>query len=448
AGLSSASAERGRFLFHHPSGAGCSQCHRLEDHGQSFGPDLGTVGDRATAAHLVQSMLEPNAVITEGFQLQVVETAEGEFSGVLLEESGLMLTLGVATGERLALPKKSILKRETAPGSAMPAFAAQLGTAEVADLTAYLLSRRAGPGGAGAGPAPGAGEPWRVEERPDRLVIRRGEAPVAEFVFRDERIRRPYLANLHAPGGVQVTRHHPPRATDAPDHDTMHPGVWLGFGDLNGTDFWRNKARWEHGRFLGETAATADRLRFATEGSLVDPAGVRLGAVTNRLSLRAIPAGWLVIWEADLTAGPGGLVFGDQEEMGFGARVATPLTEKARGRIVSSTGEATAEKTWGQAFDWCDYSGVTGGRRAGLQLMGDPGNFRRSWWHNRNYGVFVANPFGREAMKQGPRSTVTVRPGETLRLRFGAVAHADAGGVDFDPADAYRRFVAEGGSRP
>jgi hypothetical protein len=49
---------------------------------------------------------------------------------------------------------------------------------------------------------------------------------------------------LRAPSGVAVTRHHPPIAgSDATDHDTMHPGVWLAFGDLNAQDFWRNKAR-------------------------------------------------------------------------------------------------------------------------------------------------------------------------------------------------------------
>ena len=64
------------------------------------------------------------------------------------------------------------------------------------------------------------------------------------------RILRPYFCNVHAPGGIQVTRNHPPVAgQDATDHDTMHPGLWLAFGDINGQDFWRNKGRIEHVRF-------------------------------------------------------------------------------------------------------------------------------------------------------------------------------------------------------
>src|SRR5690606_15081681 len=76
-----------------------------------------------------------------------------------------------------------------------------------------------------------------------RIVIRCAGRHVADFVFTDPIVKRPYLANVHTPGGVQVTRTHPPvPGTDAVDHDTMHPGIWPAFGNLNGEDFWRNKA--------------------------------------------------------------------------------------------------------------------------------------------------------------------------------------------------------------
>ena len=48
---------------------------------------------------------------------------------------------------------------------------------------------------------------------------------------------------------------------------------------------------------------------------------------------------------------------------------------------------------------------------------------RPSRWHNRNYGLMVANPFGREATKQGTKSSVMVKRGETFRLCFGAAIH-------------------------
>ena len=56
-------------------------------------------------------------------------------------------------------------------------------------------------------------------------------------------------------------------------------------------------------------------------------------------------------------------------------------------------------------------------------LMASPKNFRESWWHNRNYGAFVSNPFGRKAMKQGEVSSVSIAPGKKMRITFGAMVH-------------------------
>ena len=133
--------------------------------------------------------------------------------------------------------------------------------------------------------------------------------------------------------------------------------------------------------------------------------------------------------------------------MGLGIRVATPITEKNGGRIAGSTGATTAKGTWGKAFDWCDYSGVIGDRRVGVTLMPDPANFRPSWFHNRDYGLMVANPFGRKAMGQGEPSRVEVKKGERLRMRFGLLLHSAAPEKDVDLAAAYRDFLGQSPKR-
>ena len=61
-----------------------------------------------------------------------------------------------------------------------------------------------------------------------------------------------------SPCGLKATRNHPPVAgVDAPNHDTMHPGLWLAFGDISGTGCWRNKGRIQHVRF-GAVIHTGD----------------------------------------------------------------------------------------------------------------------------------------------------------------------------------------------
>ena len=442
AALDTGDADRGARWFHDAGGAGCAQCHRLDGRGNVFGPDLTSIADRAPVRHLVQSLLEPNAVITEGFQLMTIQTRDAEHSGILLEESGLSVTLGLANGDRVVVPKSKIVDRTTEKTSAMPAFDTVLGPREVADLVAYLRRRPA----SGGAPPPGAATPaassgFELVESKGRIGIRRDGRPLAEFVYQDDRILRPHFANLHAFDGTRVTRNQPPVAgQDATDHDTMHPGLWLGFGDISGVDFWRNRGRIEHVRFVESPAVHDGVLGFATESRLLGPDGNALGVMTNRFRILPGEGSWMLTWEATLLPTGDRLVLGDQEEMGFAARVATPLTEKAGGRILSSTGRVTAKETWGQSADWCDYARVADGRSTGILLMADPSNFRPSWWHNRDYGVFVANPFGREAMKQGAKSAVGVEPGSPLRLRFGAVLHSGPAETPFDPAAAFLRF--------
>src|SRR6476619_275583 len=75
--------------------------------------------------------------------------------------------------------------------------------------------------------------------------------PVAVYCYKDEKITRPFFAHVRAPSGVQVTRHHPPiEGQDSPDHDTFHPGIWMSFGDISGSDYWRVMARVRQKEFV------------------------------------------------------------------------------------------------------------------------------------------------------------------------------------------------------
>jgi hypothetical protein len=282
---------------------------------------------------------------------------------------------------------------------------------------------------------------FAVEQKPDRLVITDGGQPVATYVFRDDKIPRPYFAHVHAPGGIQVTRNHPPvPGVDATDHDAFHPGVWLAFGDLSGHDFWRNKARIVHVRFVEPPALRDGQVTFKTEDILQAAGGERVCGQTSLMTLAARPAGYLLIWDATFKSDQRDFVFGDQEEMGLGVRVATAIAEKNGGMIRNSAGEESAKATWGRTADWSDYSGVIGQRRVGILLMPDPGNFRPSWFHNRDYGFMAANPFGRNAFTGGEKSAVVVKKGEPFRLRFGVLIHAAPPGQDVDLKAEYEHF--------
>ncbi|MFO1065470.1 MAG: DUF6807 family protein [Pirellulales bacterium] len=280
--------------------------------------------------------------------------------------------------------------------------------------------------------------------RDDRIEIELDGRPATHFMFKDAKILRPYFANLRS-GDVQLTRNHPPVAgQDAVDHDTMHPGIWMAFGDINGEDFWRNKGAIRHIGFDEGPRAEADRLSFAIRSQLVTSSGRTIGEIVSRITLIARPAGWMLVWKADFSPQGEALVFGDQEEMGFGVRVATKITEKSGGRILSSTGAVSAKETWGKTAAWCDTQGRIEGRDqanlCGVLLMASEMNFRSSWWHNRDYGLMVANPFGREAMNQGEQSRYEVKVGERLSLTFGAMLHS---GREIDPQAEFAVFSSQ-----
>ena len=438
---------RGEVLFRHSLGAGCAKCHSLDESKNGFGPNLSNIGSRSNVRHIVQSIVQPSEIITEGFNQQTVVTDEGQvYSGVLLEESGLTLSLGTSSGERIDIPKASIEERNSNPTSAMPEMAETLTPLQVADLAAFLLAMKA-PAASGTPSALAESETakdgFQVERQKDQLLISLGGQPIVEFVFRDDKILRPYFSNARLVNGLKVTRNHPPvEGVDELDHAKLHPGIWLAFGDINGHDFWRNKAAIEHVRFVSEPTIKDGQLCFATECRLKKSDGEPLCLLTNEYSLTARPNGWLLIWSAEFRADKQPVIFGDQEEMGFGARMATTFTEKNGGLIRSSTGKQTAKKTWGQPASWCDYSGPDPDS-GGIMLMAAPKNFRQSWWHNRNYGAFVSNPFGRKAMKQGETSSVAIAPGKSMRINFGAMVHDHREFNAEAEYEAFKRLIPE-----
>ena len=290
-------------------------------------------------------------------------------------------------------------------------------------------------------PAPaGAASPVAFDQKDGRLLIRIDGRPFATYVWADGKVRRPYFAHLHAPNGTQVTRTHPPVAgKDAADHADMHPGLWLAFGDLGGADFWRNKGAVEHAGFVEEPATTKDGGTFAVRNRYKAGDKTVCDEVC-RITITVRKDAYLIDWSSEFT-GPGDFAFGDQEEMGLAVRVATPLAVKNGGQILNSDGARNEKGTWGRPADWCDYRGTTDGKEAGVALMAHPGNFRRPWFHARDYGLLVANPFGRRAFTKGEESRVVVKKGETLRLRFGVLIHS--GKTDVGAAYAAWRAAAK-----
>ncbi|MCC6153857.1 MAG: PmoA family protein [Candidatus Hydrogenedentes bacterium] len=284
---------------------------------------------------------------------------------------------------------------------------------------------------------------------PTHLFIRVDDKPFATYVWSDPKIPRPYFANVYAPNGVQVTRSYPIDPVlnkDNDDHDTFHPGLWLSFGDVNGLDFWRNKARVRNLRFVQQPTSEDDHATFTVLNVYEPTEGPSDNAFyeTCRYDIFALDIGWYLIAQSAFQSSKGEIRFGDQEEMGFGVRIQTPLTVKFGSGAILNTNKGRNELgTWGFPAEWCTYYGKAGDAYCGVTLMPGPKNFRPSWYHSRDYGLVVANPFGKKAMTGTKRPDmqpdVTVVPkGEVLRLTFGTLVFVS--NSEPDNATAYDWF--------
>ncbi len=279
----------------------------------------------------------------------------------------------------------------------------------------------------------------RFSTEGDRLDISIGRARVATYAFRDKEILRPYFSTVATMSGRQVTRNHPPRKdADATDHPSMHPGIWVAFGDLGGEDFWRNKGRVIHRRFVEEAKANGSRGAFVAENEYVSKDGTTLCREQCRWTVAAQAGGWWLLYDGSFTASVDGLGFGDQEEMGLGVRMATPFTAANGGEIRDSAGRKNEKAVWGQQAEWCDYGGTIDGRRIGVAVVPHAENFGRSWFHVRDYGLMVANPFGRNAFTRGETSRVDVPLDKPLRLRYATFIYDAAAGEAPDVGEIYR----------
>lgn len=265
----------------------------------------------------------------------------------------------------------------------------------------------------------------------------------------------PVLWPLVGPSGMRLTREWPigeRAAFESTDHPHQR-GVWFGYGEMNGFDFWHKPSpkSSKRGRVVHRGFTTADSngatATVVAKNDWVAPNGEVVCRDERTLRFTAHKHRRLIDFLIKLTPADQPLVIGDSKEGAFAIRVAGWLQADAKqgGRFVSSAGK-TGKKAWGRPAKWVDYNGARGETRAGIAIFSHPLNFRpQPRWHVRGYGLFAANPFGEAdfprlaGQRQGP---LTVRPGDELVLRYRVVAHL-GNETQADIAALYRDYASQ-----
>ncbi len=128
----------------------CSVCHRIENRGINFGPDLTQIKKQIKPqdlrAHIIYSILEPNKDIAKQYQTMRVLTAEGKvYDGFVESDTKETLTLRIAGGKLLKIPAGDIEQRAVSKVSSMPeGLAFSIAPAELLDIVEYLTRLNGG----------------------------------------------------------------------------------------------------------------------------------------------------------------------------------------------------------------------------------------------------------------------------------------------------------------
>jgi putative heme-binding domain-containing protein len=110
--------EAGKAVY---SKAGCQKCHRRGKLGESFGPDLTTLGWRRQREEILQALLFPSHELDEEYPTVSVELKDGRtLSGILSAGSQDTLSLISSTGMRDEFPRADMVQIVNQKISNMP----------------------------------------------------------------------------------------------------------------------------------------------------------------------------------------------------------------------------------------------------------------------------------------------------------------------------------------
>ncbi len=132
---------KGKALF---TKQGCIACHSISKGEKMKGPFMGQIGSIMNREQIAESILKPNASISQGFATVLI-TAKGDRTvmGFITEETAAKVVLRNIAGEVFTIKSSDILTRKEMDQSMMPAgLANALSYDELASLVTFLSQQK------------------------------------------------------------------------------------------------------------------------------------------------------------------------------------------------------------------------------------------------------------------------------------------------------------------
>ncbi len=123
---------------------GCRACHSIAPGEAMKGPYMGQIGSIMTREQIAESILKPDASISQGFATVMVETKNKKtFVGFITEESAEKVVIRNIVGQAFTLPASDIASRREMENSMMPeGLANALSYEEFASLITFLSQQK------------------------------------------------------------------------------------------------------------------------------------------------------------------------------------------------------------------------------------------------------------------------------------------------------------------
>lgn len=265
---------------------------------------------------------------------------------------------------------------------------------------------------------------------------------------------KPFLAPLRSATGLIVTRQFPMTSVEGESRDhPHHRGLWIGYGDVNGVNFWENEigipntdaeTPKQPGRIvLREVSGMKSGNKSGTITAVFEwrkPDDTDLMDERRVMTFYADPVTRTVDIDATFTAKTG-VQFADTKEGFFAIRVADSIAGKNGGIMTNSEDAQTEKQVWGKRAEWVDYDGVEEGQKVGIVVFDYPANYAHPpRWHVRDYGLFAVNPFGAKDFappasgRASEQGGYLLPSGKSMRFRYRVIVH---------PGDTPKRKIAD-----
>ncbi|MBS1801853.1 MAG: PmoA family protein [Acidobacteria bacterium] len=296
------------------------------------------------------------------------------------------------------------------------------------------------------------------DETQRRVDITIDGKPFTSFIW-PTTLKKPTLFPLITSEGITVTRGYPlePRPGERVDHP-HHAGLWFNYGSANGFDFWNNSdaIKPEDRAKMGDVVfkkilkvrSGSDRGELDVESTWVTGQKQPILEQTTRYIFSGHGNARIIDQIVTLKA-LDRVVFRDDKEGLLGMRVARWLespNEKG-GTFTDASGKPTevaatdttgatgvyltsegvkGDAAWGTRGRWCSLTGHTGDHTVTIGIFDHPRNPGfPTYWHARGYGLFAANPLGRNIFDpKQPALNFTIEKGQTATFRYRVVLYS------------------------